>query len=139
MWKKIVSISLFVFLFSSLNFCLVECAFSAPEHHHGGEVNRASGHHDESSDDDHHSAGSEKHNAGPLYCSSLVADQVPSVNFFDYQSLKNHALSNFVTVELLFVVSPLNRPQYREEHPPGTSPPAVFLSTYFTHAPPVIL
>ena len=138
MWKKIASISLSVFLLVSVNFCLAECACAASEHHHGEEATGVSGRHDEA-DECHHSTGSEKHDAGGLCCSSLVSDQVPSGNSFGHQPLKNQALTSFVTAEPLFVISPLNHPQYRAEFPPGTSPPAVFLSTYFTHAPPAIL
>ena len=140
MLKKITSISLAVFLFVSVNFCLAECVCAASESHHGEDAAGVSGsRHDESSDEDCHGAGSEKHDAGSLCCSSLVADQIPSGNSFGSQLLKSSALTSFITVDSLFVVSPLNRPQYRAEFPPGTSPPAVFLSTYFTHAPPAIL
>ena len=138
MWKKIASTLLSVFVFTALNFCLVECAFATCHHDHSESVAEV-GHNHEASGEDHDDSGSEKHDAGSLCCSSLVADQIPSGNFFDAQFLKNHALSSFITVDPLFVVSPLNYPQYRVEFPQGTSPPAVFLSTYFTHAPPVIL
>ena len=139
MWKKITSISLSMFLLVSVNFCLAECACAASEHHHGEEAPGVPGHHDKSSDEDCHGSGSEKHDDGSLCCSSLVADQIPSGSFFDSKLLKNQVLANFITVDPLFVASLFNHPQYRAEFPPGTSPPAVFLSTYFTHAPPVIL
>ena len=138
MWKKIVSVSLSVFLLISVNFCLAECVCATSEHHHDEGAAGVSGHHDEA-DECHHSTGSEKHDAGSLCCSSLVADQIPSGNTFSSQLLKNQVLTSFAPAYPFFVVSPLKHPLYRAEFPPGTSPPAVFLSTYFTHAPPIIL
>ena len=137
MWKKIISASLSVFLLAALNFCLAECAF-ASEHHHSKAASEVSSHGYESASKDHDS-DSEKHDAGSLCCSSLVADQIPSGNFFESQFLKKHTFTNFITSNPFFIVSSLNHPQYREEFPPGSSPPTVFLSAYFTHAPPVIL
>ena len=137
MWKKIVSISLSVFLLVSVNFCLAECVCAASENHHGKVVAGVSGsHHDESSDKDCHGSGSEKHDAGSLCCSSLVADRISSGNLFDSQILKNNSLTSFVAASQPIVASSLNHLTRREEFPPGTSPPAFFLSTYFTHAPP---
>ena len=138
MRKKLISTMLSVFLFTAFNFCLTECAFATCHHSHSESVAEA-GHNHEASGEDHDDSGSEKHDADSLCCSSLVADQIPSGNFFDSQFLKKHMLTNFITSDPFFVVSPLNNPQYREEFPPGSSPPTVFLSTYFTHAPPVIL
>ena len=123
MWKKIVSISLSMLLFVSVNFCVAECACAASEH----------------SDGDHHGSGPEKHDAGSLCCSSLISDQIPSGNSFGSPLLKSRVLTGFIATGSFFVPSSFDHPQYRAEFPPGTSPPAVFLSTYFTHAPPAIL
>ena len=138
MWNKITSISLSVFLFVSVNFCFAECACVESEHHHSEEAAGVSSHHDEA-DECHHSTGSEKHDAGSFCCSSLISDQIPSGNSFSSQLLKNQAATSFIAVDPFFAVFPFNHPQYRAEYPPGTSPPSVFLSTYFTHAPPAIL
>ena len=127
-----------MFLLVSVNFCLAECACAALEYNHGEEAAGIPDHHDET-DECHHSTGSEKHDAGSFCCSSLVSDQVPSGNSFGTQPLKNQAFASFIAAEPFFVVSEINHPRYRAEFPPGTSPPAVFLSTYFTHAPPIIL
>ena len=127
-----------VFFLFAVNFCLAECAGAASENHHGEEVSEVSSHHDKA-DECHRSADSEKHDAGTLCCSDLISDQIPSGNSFSYQLLKNQPVTSFITAEPLFVTFPMNHPQYRAEYPPGTSPPAVFLLTYFTHAPPAIL
>ena len=136
MSKKVISATLSVFLLAAFNFCLVECA-CASEHHHSEGSMEVSGHDHESSHKDH-DADSEKHDVGSLCCSSLVADQIPSDGFSRVESLKSNAFSSFISAESFFTLFLVVRPQYRAKFPPGTSPPAVFLSTYFTHAPPVV-
>ena len=139
MWKKIVSTSLSMFLFVSVNFCVAECACAASEHSHGEEAVGVSCHHEESTDGDRHGSGPEKHDAGSLCCSSLISDQISSGNSFGSPLLKSRVLTGLIATGSFFVPSSFDHPQYRAKFPPGTSPPAVFLSTYFTHAPPAIL
>lgn len=139
MRKKAISTSLSIFLFTFFNCCFVKCAFAASEQSHHEETVGSSCHDRGSSNENRHDPDPEKHEAGSPCCSSLVADQIPFGNFSESQFLRNPALKNFVATAPLFVASPLNHPQHREEFPPGTSPPAVFLSAHFTHAPPAIL
>ena len=134
MWKKITAALLSVFLLGAFNFCLVECA-CASEHHHS-EAAEVSSHGNESSHEDHDS-DSEKHEDGSACRSSLIADQIPSGGFLGIHSLKSNVLSSFVSVEPFYAF--VFHPQFRVEFPPGNSPPAVFLSAYFSHAPPAIL
>ena len=139
MWKKITSAWLSVFFLVATNFCLVECAFAVSEHHHSEITAESSSQDHGSSGESHHESDSEKHDAGSLCCSDLVADQISSANSFDVQFLKNRVLGSFTAADLLFVLFLLEHSQYRVEFPPGSSPPTASLSAYFTHAPPAIL
>ncbi len=123
------------FLFAC-NFCLVECAFSSEEHHHSVQLIGSVGHHHESDGDEDHS-NSDKHDAGSLCCSSLVAIQNSSIHPTDIRLVKEPF---FKTVILGRLIPQLGtHSPYQIEFPPGASPPAVFLLTHFTHAPPISL
>ncbi len=106
------------FLFAC-NFCVVECAFASEEHHHEGH------------------SQSDKHDAGSLCCSSLVAIQNYSSDSTDIKFVKDSFFKT--TVFKKFIPRPTLQPVYKFEFPPGPSPPEVFVLTHFTHAPPVSL
>lgn len=134
--QKISSAILAFFFIFSCNFCLAECAFASEEHSHSAQVDDGAVHHSESHQN-HAQPDSEKHNAGTLCCSSLVAVKTSQSETSNIK-LTKIPFSDVVTLERSI-------PQldayfgYEIEFPPGASPPAVFLLGNFTHAPPVSL
>ncbi len=136
MFHKTTSTVLALSLLCACNFCLVECAFASEEHHHLAQFKGNANHPHESDNEDR--SGSDKHDAGSLCCSSLVAVKNSSSNSTDINFLKG-SFSHAIVLER-FIPRQLNTlSEYEIEFPPGASPPAVFLLTHFTHAPPVSL
>ena len=133
---KATSTALAFFLLLAYNFCLVECTFAAEEHDHSAKVNDAADHH-HGSDENHPQSDPEKHDAASLCCSSLVAVK----NISDISTGPKYLKESFSQVVIYEGVAPKlnNGSKYEIEFPPGVSPPAVFLLTHFTHAPPVSL
>lgn len=133
--RKISSAIVILALFLSSNFCSVECVFSSEDHDHSEKTNSAVSHHHESGKSQ--DSDSEKHDAGSLCCSSLVAVH-SSLNDLTSVKLTRDLFSHFTVLEK-FLLQEGDRSKYEIEFPPGASPPGVFLLTHFTHAPPVFL
>ena len=118
------------------NFCAVECAFSFNELGNTPNINTAKESHpgckghDEKND-------TEKSDDASLCCDSLVADNIISGNFSSPKLIREPF---FKIVDFDGIIPKLNSDsKYKVEFPPGVSPPAVFLSNHFTHAPPASL
>lgn len=133
--KTYSAVLAFLFVFSC-NFCLAECAFASVEHSHAAHVDESASH-DHESHENSKQSDSEKHDAGTLCCSSLVAVKTSQS---DTSSIK-------LTKAPFSDVAALGRSisqsdayfGHEIEFPPGASPPAVFLQGHYTHAPPVSL
>ncbi len=134
---KATSTVLALSLLLACNFCLVECVFASENHNHAARVSSEADHHHESGRNQERS-DSEKHDAASLCCSSLVAVKNASSQLTDTKLVKESF--PYVIVLERFILRQLNTlPEYEVEFPPGASPPAVFLLTHFTHAPPASL
>ena len=118
------------------NFCAVECAFSfndlgdTPNINNETKSHPGCKGHGEKND-------TEKSDDASLCCDSLVAVNVISGNFPSPKLIKEPF---FKIPKFEGIIPKLNNnSKYQIEFPPGVSPPLVFLSNHFTHAPPALL
>lgn len=132
--KKTGTTALALAIVLSTSFCLVECAFASQEHEHPACAEEKADHHHTSENDN---TESNKHDAGTLCCSSLVAVKNTSNYLTDSNPAKDSSLF-FVNFEHLVFKTDLVS-KYQIKYFSGASPPQVFLLTHFTHAPPVSL
>ncbi len=131
---KFTSAALILSLLFISNFCLVECAFASEENSHSTQVKNSTEHCRESNGNQERS-NSEKHDAATLCCPALVAIQNSQSYSTDSELVKGLFFKAIVLERS--IPRPNTLPAYQVEFPPGASPPAVYLLTHFTHAPPV--
>ena len=127
--------SALVFLFSC-NFCFIEYAVAFTGHCHSVETRELGEHPHQTAKKEEHS-NSDDHDSESTCCSSLIAVYSLAGSPTSFEPSRNF-IGIVPFFEKLFSQIDTGFEQ-KFEFPPGASPPAVYLLTHFTHAPPVSL